>query len=170
MAKRVIFPIENDRIRLRLLEVRDLPMILAWRNQDQIRRWFLHSEIISPQKHKEWYKKYLPRDNDYVFIIEEIRDLNRAVGQISTYRIEWNNKKAEFGRLMIGEPEAQGKGLAKIAAELLLNYAFIELGINRFELEVFGNNEPALAIYRFLGFTEVSDANGLKKMVKISER
>jgi len=167
MVKRFIPPFGNDRIRLRLIEEKDLPMTLAWRNQDHIRKWFIHPDRISMEQHQNWYRQYSQRDDDYLFIIEEIRDMKKPVGQVSIYNIDWITHKAEFGRLLIGESEAQGKGIAKMASQILLDYAFDTLGLNRFELEVFSSNEPALSIYRFMGFKSVRDENGLYKMVKI---
>lgn len=48
---------------------------------------------------------------------------------------------------------------------LLLHYVSTTLGLNRIRLEVFSNNTPAIAIYRTCGFYEVSESDGLKKMV-----
>jgi RimJ/RimL family protein N-acetyltransferase len=164
MAKRFLSPIEKHRIRLRLLEESDLPMTLGWRNQDHIRKWFIQSEIILPEQHQEWFRQYLERDNDYVFIIEETQRFRRAVGQISLYKINWEKRQGEFGRLMIGEADARASGIAKEATYLLLRYAFRTLGLNKIELDVMSDNEPAIAIYRSYGFVEVLDSNGLKKM------
>jgi diamine N-acetyltransferase len=169
MKKLIPQRIEKGRIRLRLLEESDLPMTLRWRNQDHIRKWFVHSEVISAEQHQEWFKQYLERDNDYVFIIEETRNFHKPVGQISLYNIDWKQRRADYGRLLIGEPNAQGKGIAKKANYLLLHYAFAILGLNKVELEVFTDNEPAIAIYRGCRFREVSELNGLKKMVKMRE-
>jgi len=165
MSKLPISPIIKERIQLRLLEQFDLPMTLKWRNQDHIRKWFIHPEVISPEQHREWFEAYLQRDNDYLFIIEETQNLNKPVGQISLYNIDWDGKCAEYGRLMIGEADAQGRGLAKEASRLLLQYAFKVLGMERIDLEVFRDNEPAIAIYRSCGFWEVSELEGLKKFV-----
>jgi RimJ/RimL family protein N-acetyltransferase len=165
MSKPVIPPLGKGRIQVRLLEENDLPMTLRWRNQDHIRKWFIHPEILSLEQHQAWFRGYLQRDNDYVFIIEETRDFKKPVGQVSLYNIDWEGRLAEFGRLMIGEAQAQGKGLAKEASRLLLVYAFKRLGLTRVVLEVFENNEPALAIYRDCGFREVSEGSGLKKFV-----
>ena len=54
MPKRIIAPLVNGRVRLRLLEEADLPMTLAWRNQDHIRKWFFHSDVITPEQHRRW--------------------------------------------------------------------------------------------------------------------
>lgn len=171
MAKRNIIPIEKGRIRLRPLEGSDLAMTLRWRNQDHIRRWFKNSNVITEDQHQAWFKQYQERDDDFFFIVEEIRELNftESVGQVSLYGIDWSRKSAEFGRLLIGEPDAMGKGIAKSATLLVLQFAFMTLGLEKVELEVFSNNEIPLSIYRSCGFIEVSDSNGLKKMVKIQD-
>jgi diamine N-acetyltransferase len=164
MPKPFVSPLENGRILLRLVEESDLPMTLIWRNQDHIRKWFIHSEVLSPEQHQTWFKDYLTRENDYVFIIEENENLKKPIGQISLYNIDRDLKFAEYGRLMIGEAEAQGKGLAKEATRLLLGYAFKELGLTRVELEVLEDNKPAMAVYRACGFQEISGYDGLKKL------
>jgi RimJ/RimL family protein N-acetyltransferase len=161
-------PIEGDGVRLRLLMETDLPLTMKWRNQEHIRKWFVHPEIISPEQHREWFQRYLDREEDYMFIIEEPGESWRPVGQISLYNIDWGDGKAEFGRLLIGEMDAQRKGIAKRATLLLLFYAFNTWGLKRIELEVFGNNEPAIAIYRHCGFSELSESRGLVRMVKLS--
>ena len=165
MKKRNILSLNNGRVRLRLLEHSDLPMTLGWRNKDHIRKWFFNTEIIAQEKHEEWFQDYLEKEGDYVFIIEEIVDLRKAVGQVSIYNINWEDKRGEYGRLLIGEMDAQGRGIAKEATKLLLWYVFTELGLNRVELEVQSNNQRAIAIYRTCGFGEESDRNGVKKMV-----
>ena len=148
MTKKMISPIQKVQIRLRLLKESDLPITLKWRNQDHIRKWFIHPEIISQEQHQTWFEEYLKRDNDYVFIIEEIQNFRKPVGQISLYNINWLGKCAELGRLMIGEPETIGKGLAKKATELLVEFAFKQFHLTEIYLEVFKNNSPAIAIYR----------------------
>lgn len=165
MAKRVLPPVEENNIRLRLLVENDLPLTLKWRNQDHIRKWFVHSEIISIKQHQQWFEKYQERDNDYVFIIEDKPNNYAPIGQISLYNIDWEQKSGEFGRLMIGEKEALGKGIAKNSTKMILNLAFSVFFLENLELEVFEDNSPAIAIYQSCSFKEVSTSNNLKKMV-----
>src|SRR5262245_27558728 len=89
VSKRSIAPLVNGRVRLRLLEEEDLPLTLVWRNQDENRQWFFSSDIIAPEQHRRWFDQYRDRDDDFVFVIEEIDTLKRPVGQLSLYRIEW---------------------------------------------------------------------------------
>jgi len=86
--KRSMPPLVNGRVRLRLLEESDLPLTLAWRNQDDTRRWFFSSASISSEQHRAWFDQYKNRDDDFVFVIEEIDTLKRAIGQVALYHVD----------------------------------------------------------------------------------
>jgi len=166
MPKRHITPLVNGRMRLRLLEEADLAMTLAWRNQDHIRQWFLHSDVITPEQHRAWWQRYQDRDDDFVFVIEETETLKRPVGQVSLYNIDWAEGRAEFGRLLIGDAEANGQGLARLATSRLVDEALGNWGLNEVYLEVLVTNAPALAIYQSCGFREIAPPSDVVVMQK----
>ncbi len=168
MAKRTVPPLVGDRVCLRPVEEADLPYTLAWRNQDHIRRWFVHSGVITPAQHRAWFEGYRERDDDFVFVIEETRDLRKPVGQVSLYRIDWDRHRAEYGRLLIGEPDAAGRGLAREATDVLLRYAGTTWGIREITLEVFVDNAPAIAIYSGCGFTVQERRGSLLSMMRVA--
>jgi diamine N-acetyltransferase len=152
VPKRAVAPLAAGRIRLRLLQAADLPLTLAWRNQAEIRRWFFYSERITPEQHGAWYAQYAERDDDFVFIIEEIQRLHQPVGQVALYHLDRAAGRAEFGRLMIGEPAARGQGLARAATDLLVSTALAQWDLREIYLEVYRDNLPAVAIYEACGF------------------
>ncbi len=152
---------------LRLLGEADLPRTLAWRNIDSIRRWFVHSDLITPEQHRRWFEAYRERDDDFVFVIEEMRDLRKPVGQVSLYRVDWARHRAEYGRLMIGEADATGRGLAHEATDVLIHYATENLGIREIELQVFAENAAAIAIYSACGFLIRERRGPLLQMVRV---
>jgi RimJ/RimL family protein N-acetyltransferase len=160
MAKRTIAPMIAGRVRLRLLEERDLPATLAWRNQDHIRRWFFTSAVLSPEQHRAWFDTYRERDDDFVFVIEEIEELHRPVGQVALYRIDWTGGRAELGRLMIGDDAARGRGLARLATARLVEEALTRWRLREVYLESVPDNERALAVYRACGFTPAGSGTG----------
>jgi len=153
--KRHIAPLATEGARLRLLEERDLALTRAWRNQDQIRRWFLMSNPITSEQHQEWFRLYKDRDDDFVFVIEETEVLRRPVGQVSLYQVDWLLGRAEFGRLMIGEEKARGLGLARRVTTLLIDHAFGPMGLRELYLECLNDNHRALAVYADCGFNVV---------------
>jgi RimJ/RimL family protein N-acetyltransferase len=127
-------------------------MTLAWRNQDHIRSWFFSSDVIAPAQHRAWFEQYTARDDDFVFVIEETETLNRPVGQVSLYHIDWAVGRAEFGRLMIGDEAATGLGLARLATARLVEEALTVWGLREVYLECVSTNTRALAIYAACGF------------------
>lgn len=155
ISKRALTSIEGERLRLRPLTAADLPMTLAWRNQDAIRKWFFHSEVIGPEQHRAWFESYQERNDDFVFVIVEKLVFQRPIGQISLYNVDWDRKRAEFGRLMIGDPEARGLGLAKEATRMLIEFAERQLALSEIYLELYADNLPAIAIYRACGFSVI---------------
>lgn len=167
MPKRHIEPWLCGRVRLRLLEEADLAMTLAWRNQDHIRTWFLHSEVISPEQHAAWFHAYRDRDDDFVFVIEEAASLHRPVGQVSLYHLDDGAGRAEFGRLMIGDAAAAGRGLAREATDCVVAAALGSWGLREIYLDVKVDNAPAIAIYKRCGFSTVASADGVQRMSRI---
>lgn len=155
MTKRLLEPFDGGRVRLRPLGAADLPLTLRWRNQEHIRRWFFDSEPLDESKHRAWYERYAARDDDFVFVIEGLEP-RRPVGQAAIYHVDWSAGRAEFGRLMIGEPEAAGIGLAREATDLLVRKALEDWGLSEVYLEVYADNMRARAIYDALGFLETA--------------
>lgn len=162
--KRPLRSTSDEKICLCLLEEEDLPTTLSWRNQDEIRKWFFHSEILTYEQHLEWFHSYQGSDDDYVFIIKELGSRNKPVGQLALYNIDWEKRVAEFGRLMIGELSEQGKGLAYAATNLALKIAFEQLDLSEIYLEVFSDNRRALSLYQKIGFKIQSSHDSIVKM------
>lgn len=167
MPKTLIDPLVNGRVRLRLLEEADLAMTLAWRNQDHIRRWFVTSDVITPEQHRAWFENYRERDDDFVFVIEETESMRRPIGQAAIYRIDRERRRSEFGRMLIGDDRARGQGLAQLATHALLEWAFDQLAMQQVDLEVLPDNRAARAIYERCGF-EVDSATA--DIVRMSKR
>jgi RimJ/RimL family protein N-acetyltransferase len=162
LSKRAIPPVRGRRTTLRLLTGADLARTLAWRNQDRVRAAFVTSSVIPEETHHAWFAAYAERDDDFVFIIEE-RPPGRPVGQISLYEIDWTAGTATFGRLLLGESDALGRGLASEAMGLIVALAR-QLGLRELRLEVFPDNARAVALYRKHGFESSGTQNGLLLM------
>ncbi len=152
MLKRLIPPLQSGPVGLRLLEENDLPQTLAWRNQDHIRRWFFTSDRLTPEQHFAWFTRYQQRDDDFVFIIEELGPGSRPIGQAALYNVDWARGTAEFGRLMIGPANAAGRGLARAATSALVALAFDQLGLQEVYLDVMPDNIRAIRVYETCGF------------------
>ena len=67
------------------------------------------------------------------------------------FNIKWRNQTAEMA-IGIGDPALRGQGYGREALDLLLGYAFHELGLYRVGLTVLDYNTAAIRAYERVGF------------------
>lgn len=146
----------TDRLRLRQLECSDLELVLLWRNDPEIRKWFFNGGTVSWEQHRSWYARYLENETDIAFMAEDVSDLHEPVGVAALYRIDAARRTAEFGRLMIGNARAKGKGFGLEVVNAICGFGFGQAGLEEIYLEVFQNNAAAIKIYEKAGFQPVS--------------
>lgn len=125
-----------------------LALVRAWRNRPDIARWFFGG-AVSEEQHEHWFQGYEADDSDHTFVVAW---QGRPVGMMSVYHVDRAARSAEFGRFLIGDPGARGRGVAQAAGRRLAALAFSALGVDRLSLSVFADNEPALRVYAALGF------------------
>lgn len=157
--KRHVAPV-GDVVRLRMIEERDLESTLAWRNRDDARIWFKTSTILTMEQHRAWFRHYLTKDDDFLFVVEAD---GKLVGQAAVYGIDWVAGHAEVGRFLAA-PESRGKGYIRQACSVLLRVCADEFRLTSVFLEVFETNERAIRIYEENGFSESSRHDGMVRM------
>jgi RimJ/RimL family protein N-acetyltransferase len=136
----------------------DLELVRAWRNRDEVRIHFGDSGYIGPEQQAAWYDRYRSRPDDVMFLIR-LADRRLPVGAIALYNIEPAARRAEYGRIMIGEAAARGRGTAAAASRVLCQWAFGSLHLGSLYLWVMEDNHRALALYRRLGFVDAQAAS-----------
>ncbi|EKO3435210.1 GNAT family N-acetyltransferase [Vibrio fluvialis] len=156
--KKIISPYVVGDITLRMLEEKDLPLTLSWRNDPKTRIWFKNSDEIKPESHKTWFDLYNKKQDDYVFIAESS---DGPIGQLAVYQIA--NGSAEIGRF-IASPEMKGKGVMKTCIEIFIEFIFDVFKLDEVVLEVYENNERAVKLYMQIGFETVHISNDLIHM------
>ena len=145
----------GDLVRLREVRDEDLPMFVRLRNDLATQAW---SRTLPPDYTIEMVRRrYLDRDFEYrrgdgIFVIEAIAD-GEAVGTIS-YTGLVDRMEAVWG--MAIDRDRWGTGMATEAAELLLRFLFLELGLKVVRLYTQTENERAVAAFRKLGFREAA--------------
>lgn len=75
----------------------------------------------------------------------------RLIGYAGLINIDHVNRIAEFG-ILIGEADARGKGYGTEATRLLLDHAFLALGLSNVILRVFAYNLAGIRAYEKAGF------------------
>jgi RimJ/RimL family protein N-acetyltransferase len=155
--------VEGSRLALRPIEPADLPLIVRWRNRPDVRRNIFNQPRLTLAAQRAWYRRYLADRTQVRFVVDA-----RELGPIGTFGLT-DLRPAEGSAqlaVLIGEPKARGKGLAREALELLLDFGFRKWktgghpGLNRVTAEVFDFNGPAVALYRKAGFVDEGRLRG----------
>jgi len=144
--------ITGKHVRLRAIEENDLLTLTNWRNDPEVYRQFFEYEPLSLVMERKWFDEFLKRREEKFWIAETIKE-SKPVGTIGLVNIHWRNRRAEMGRVLVC-PECRGNGYGKEMSELLLEYAFDHMNLNRIYLEVFADNTRAVSLYKSLGFLE----------------
>jgi diamine N-acetyltransferase len=143
--------LRDDRVALSLIKREDAELIRIWRNQSEIRQWFGDTETISVEQQRAWYECYAARDDDLMFLVHRTFD-HLAIGTVALSAIDLVNHRAQFGRLMIGEPQVRGYGFGLAVSLRACILGFEGLQLEEIELEVKADNLSARRIYDYLGF------------------
>ncbi|WP_413381736.1 GNAT family N-acetyltransferase [Alkalihalobacillus sp. 1P02AB] len=80
-----------------------------------------------------------------------LKDDEQMIGDLAIVDIDKDNYSAAF-RIALHHPDFKNKGLGTEGVQLLMQYAFEELKLNRLQLEVFSHNKAAIKSYLKAGF------------------
>lgn len=132
--------------KLRLMTVDDLPMVLAWRNAEDVRKNMYTSHVISPSEHSSWWESRSkdPRVRLLVFEIE-----SQAVGVVIFTKYTGKGGLATWA-FYSGDRSRRGIGSMMELAALL--YAFDDLGLRKLDCEVLEFNRPVINFHIKHGF------------------
>jgi RimJ/RimL family protein N-acetyltransferase len=143
--------LEGDKVRLRPLEDGDLPQLVTWLSDMEVRRWLAMSEAPPPtlESEREWYQQSKQDPASVLWSIES--EDGRLVGDVGLGLIDKTHRRAEVG-IFIGDKTLWGRGLGTHAISRVLRYAFDELGLRRVQLYVDEDNLRAIRCYEKCGF------------------
>ena len=139
------------RVRLRPLHDSDLAVLEAWWEDPS---WMpLQQGAVRPAplgRARELFTVWSTNSTPGAagFSIVDVDD--RLIGHITLYGATVPERAATLA-VMVG-PEFTGRGLGTDAVAVMLRYGFLEMGLNRIELTVWGFNDRAVRAYRRCGF------------------
>jgi RimJ/RimL family protein N-acetyltransferase len=143
--------LEGETVELRRHARANYGLYAAWYGDPEI--WHLTSWAPSPLNRPAVEKLFEDRElspTDDSFAIH-VKDEDEPVGVISLMNISDANESAELS-VIVGHPDDRHRGYGTEAIDLLLGYAFEELGLNRVGLSAFDFNGEAISAYEKLGF------------------
>lgn len=150
--------IEGKRTRLRSFELSDLDEIMRYWNNLELRNLVGNADRgpVCRSDEEEWIRntwKQRQERKAFTFAIETIAD-NKAIGGIALMNCDWTNRSTILG-ISIWDQRNRDKGYGQESINLILDFAFKILNLNRVELETFDFNKRAQRCYQKVGFKEV---------------
>lgn len=146
-------------VRIELLTEQYIEQLRVWRNQTDIKSHFVYDGDISEQAQIRWFERYQEDQYDHMFVVFEDDNPIGAVG----IHVEAIYNIVEFGRLMIGEKSARGKGYGTEITRQVCKYVFEDIDMGFIHLKVFSDNTRAIDAYEKVGFvktTEITEERG----------
>lgn len=139
--------IQSNNVTLRDFCETDVHNKIRWIN-DPENNLYLHYDIpLEYEKTVQWYRN----KNNETRLDLIIEYCGIPVGLMGLLGIDRTNNKAEY-YICLGEKEYKGKGIAKSATKMLIDYGFTELGLNKIFLNVDAENIVACHLYEKCGF------------------
>ena len=129
------------------------PLFARWFNDfrtlsrlgDTVQPWTTYQE-------EQWNESVATRkESEIEFAIYELSS-GRPIG-VTGIGVDYRNRTAEYG-IIIGEPDARGKGYGTETTQLMLDYAFTALGLHNVKLTVHAYNLAGIRAYTKAGFKQ----------------
>lgn len=135
-------------ISIRKFNEHDILNKILWVN-DKNNNEFLHYDLpLTYGNTLEWFNRIRTQNDRYDAIIEVNQE---AVGIIGLLDINKIHQKAEY-YILLGDRNYRGKGVAQKASNIILDYGFSRLHLNRIYLFTEKNNLVAQKLFEKIGF------------------
>lgn len=145
-----IRPLRGEHVYLRPAEPADAELV---------HRWYSDARVLSlmgelPRSLAAWRTNFQPDGSDrvFAFVVCRLTD-DEPVGRTDVFEIDRHNGSAAFG-ITIGDPAQWGRGLGTDAINVVVDFAFGQLRLERLWLATDAFNVRAQAAYRKAGFVE----------------
>lgn len=156
---------ETERVILTAIEQEDIPAIVRWRNSPAVYQGFIEYEPLSAAAQAAFLASLTPGGDRRLWLINvrenaaatDTTNVRRAagavpVGTVGIMHLDWRNRRCEFGPIFIGEMEYRGRGIAKEAEILVLDYCFNHLGLHKVIAHVPESNAAVIRLHEAAGF------------------
>ncbi|SVA46077.1 uncharacterized protein METZ01_LOCUS98931, partial [marine metagenome] len=137
----------GEELRFDLLGPEHTELILKWRNDKEIVGAFATTDGLSREAHKQFLATYEVQDRIDLVLVDE--STNTPIGMF--YLTGVSSTNPQIGKF-IGEKHYRGKGLAKLATQALIRFAFDHLQLVELYAHTRKDNQNNIRLNQALGF------------------
>jgi RimJ/RimL family protein N-acetyltransferase len=147
--------LRGERVNLGPIKREYIECFLKWFNDPELTQYLTSYRPMTRMAEEEWIENLKNRGDtiNFSIVIPNEDGSEKLIGNCGIHEINWKNRFGEIG-IAIGEKEYQNKGYGTEAIELLLEYGFETVNLNRLELCTYAFNVRALKSYKKVGFIE----------------
>lgn len=140
--------IKGNILGLRAIETDDLALMRDWRNIEDFRRNFREVRELNLSHQKNWFEKtVVASSNDFMFMIERLSP-SEPLGICGLAYVNWVIRSADFSFYIGHEKEyIDQQGVAAEAANLLIQYAFNTLNLNKIWMELYEFDQRKITFF-----------------------
>ena len=137
----------GNKVILRSIEEEDLKFLRDIHNDPKIEKWIGGwSFPLSMRDQKLWFEK-LSKNNSTIRLIIEEKSSHESIGMTGLWDIDWKNRNAYSGIILLNDKKHKHKGCSKDAVMTIMKYAFEELNLKRLNGDIIKYNVPSLDLY-----------------------
>lgn len=142
----------GNKVKLVAIERSDLKILMDWRNIPGFRKHFREYREISMEMQEKWFETNVNNDQNTIMFAIRHNDSNELLGCCGLCYINWVNKNADLS-LYIGFRESyiDNEGFALESCNLLFDYAFKKLNLNKIWTEIYEFDYKKKNLYESIG-------------------
>ncbi len=147
---------ETEKIFLRMVEPHDATKLLLWENNSE--NWKVTDTEVPFSLHAIQalieQQQQIRSTGQLRMMICLNESTKEPIGAIDLYDVDFKNKNASVG-ILIGEKQNRGKGFAKDALKLIIEYASNHLALYNLVCSIQAVNEESIHLFETAGFEYV---------------
>jgi RimJ/RimL family protein N-acetyltransferase len=146
--------LKGKNILLRPLQKSDLSLFIKWHSDPEVNEYLGRYLPVTQVMEEKWLEEAASTKGGtrVHFIIEAVNgNVSQPIGSIGLGMIDHRNQTAVMG-IAIGEKDYWKKGYGTEAVQLLIDYGFKQLNLNRINSYVFAPNTRSLRMHEKVGF------------------
>lgn len=122
---------------------------LSWLNDPEVYKYLESGGAYSMNALKEYINNAI--NNNVFFWAILLKSSHKHIGNIKIDPISFRHKRGEYG-ILIGDKNEWGKGFAREASDLIIEFCFKKLSLRKITLGVVESNTAAVSLYKKMGF------------------
>lgn len=142
--------LDGENITLTSFGPQHAEQLVKWRNDENIIRYFLNPNPLKMEDHLDWYNNSYLYDDDRIDFVITDKESGEAAGTAGIKNIASKNVELSYA---IGNTNMRGKGLAKEAVIMLMDFAKNEYGAEKASACIHEENAASRGFILNLGFS-----------------